>query len=85
MDKKQKMLITLAKRLKTLRNNNNLSQQELGNKINISGTMIGYIETAKKPPSIYTLKRISYYFNVTTDYLLGLSDENKYKKEKNIL
>ena len=76
-NKNNKTLNILAKRLKTLRKNQNLTQDYLGKKINISGAMIGHIERGNKAPSCFSLKNIAQYFNVSTDYLLGLTDESK--------
>ena len=76
-----KTLIILAKRLKELRHQQGLTQNELGKKVSITGAMIGHIERANKAPSCFNLKKLAQYFNVTTDYLLGLSNETKSSDE----
>lgn len=62
-------------RLKQLRLERKLTQKELGELLNLSDRVVGYYETNERfPRDPNTIKDIASYFNVTTDYLLGLSD-----------
>lgn len=61
-------------RLKQLREENNLSQLDLANKLNMSQQAISAYEKGAREPDIDTIKKISDLFNVSTDYLLGKSD-----------
>lgn len=61
-------------RLKQLREENNLSQLDLANKLNMSQQAISAYEKGAREPDIDTIKKISDFFNVSTDYLLGKSD-----------
>jgi transcriptional regulator with XRE-family HTH domain len=65
-----------AYRLNQLRTENNLSMQKLANDIGFKnkGT-IGQFETAVTSPSADTLIALANYFNVSLDYLVGLSDK----------
>lgn len=61
-------------RLKQLREENNLSQLDLANKLNMSQQAISAYEKGTREPDIDTIKKISDFFNVSTDYLLEKSD-----------
>lgn len=63
-----------SRRLFYLRDKNKMSQETLGNKLNLSKKSISVYESAKAQPDINTLSKISSIFNVTVDYLLGLTD-----------
>lgn len=59
--------------LKKLRTACNLTQQELGAKVGLSKAVISKYENGLGYPTFNVLIRIASYFNVTTDYLLGVS------------
>ena len=58
--------------LKELRTQRGLTQSELSKALNVSASSIGMYEQGRREPDNTTLKKIASYFNVTTDYLLGL-------------
>lgn len=62
--------------LSQLRIQKHLTQKELADELNISSGTIGMWETHKRLPSLYMLAEIAKYFNVSTDYLLGLPSPN---------
>ncbi|PEM33436.1 helix-turn-helix domain-containing protein [Bacillus pseudomycoides] len=61
--------------IKKLRRERNITQEQLGNAIGVSKMAISYFEKGKKAPGRETLEKIADYFNITTDYLLGRSDD----------
>lgn len=61
-------------RLKQLREESSLTQQELGEKINLTKANISKYETGRLQPNIDTINFLAKYFNVSTDYLLGRTD-----------
>lgn len=61
-------------RLKSLRKALGLTQKELGDKLNVSGRVIGYYESNDRFPDKETLTDIADFFDVSVDYLLGRSD-----------
>lgn len=65
---------TFANRLKELRIKKGLSQEDLGKEIGVSRGSISYYEKEERVPDVVILAAISKYFNVSTDYLLGLSE-----------
>jgi len=69
------MVILLSKRLKKLRKERKLSQKKLAKELNLSPSTIAMYETNKRNPDSETLEKMSDLFNVSIDYLLGLTDE----------
>ncbi|MDY4253628.1 MULTISPECIES: helix-turn-helix transcriptional regulator [unclassified Clostridium] len=64
----------IGNRLKKLRNEKNLSQDELATNIGCSSQAIYRYENNRSLINTTTLIDLALYFNVTTDYLLGLSN-----------
>lgn len=67
-------------RLKDLRNERKLTQDDLGKLLNVSGKTIGTWERDSRQPNIESINKLAAIFGVTTDYLLGNSDEKKSQK-----
>jgi Predicted transcriptional regulator len=63
-----------GKRLRQLREQYNLSPDELGQAIGISRQQIGRYEANRTDVTSETLSKFADFFDVTTDYLLGRSD-----------
>ena len=62
-----------AKILKTLREEKDLTQAQLAEKLNFnSRTVIANWESGKRMPDIENLKILAKFFGVTIDYLVGL-------------
>lgn len=66
----------LGEQIKNLRTNKRLSQIELANKLCVTKQSISNWENENIMPSIEMLIRIAEIFGVTTDFLLGLSEEH---------
>lgn len=79
--KSQKRNPLFGKRLKQLRESHELTQKEFAEQIGITGEnciqTISAWETSRREPSFATLVKIADFFGVTTDYLLGRSQERK--------
>lgn len=63
-----------AQRIKGLREERGLSQGKLADEIGISRGALSYYESAQRTADISMLVKFASYFDVTTDYLIGLSD-----------
>lgn len=63
-----------AKRFKELRLEKHLNYIDLAKELKVSHTTISRWENQLRVPNIIELKKIAQYFNVTSDYLLGLQD-----------
>lgn len=59
-------------RLKDLRGEKTL--QEVAQDLGLSRATLGYYESGERKPDIEILIKIANYYNVSSDYLLGLSD-----------
>lgn len=77
--------MTFGQKIKKLRNENNLTQEELAEKIFVTRTAISKWETDNGYPSIDSLKTISNLFNVSIDDLVSDADieNSKLIDEKN--
>lgn len=62
----------LGNRIQELRKARNMSQVELAKALNVTKQSVSNWENSNIQPSIDMLVRIAEYFNVSTDYLLGL-------------
>ncbi len=62
------------KRIAELRKEKGLNQTGLGLKLNVSQKMISAYESGVHQPSIETLVQMSKLFNVSVDYIIGVSD-----------
>jgi transcriptional regulator with XRE-family HTH domain len=61
-------------RIRDLRNEFGLTQEELGKKIGQTKSNISKYETGSLEPGIDTLRELAKIFNVSLDYLMGESD-----------
>ena len=68
------MINKFAERLKELRLEHKLTIKELSKEINISNACISRWENNLRLPNSESIITIAKYFNVTSDYLLGLID-----------
>ncbi len=68
------MKIILSERLKELREENGLTQKQIAAKLEISSVAYLRYEKSQREPSLSMLAEIANIFNVSTDYLLGVSD-----------
>jgi len=68
-------------RLKSLREEHApaLTQEMLGKAVGVSRGSISYYENGDRNPDIIVLRELAEYFNVTSDYLLGLTDDRRRK------
>ena len=63
-----------SERLKALRLAKNLKQDDVAKVLNVTKTQISDIERCRRTTTIENLVNLANYFNVSSDYLLGLSD-----------
>nr|QRZ16565.1 helix-turn-helix transcriptional regulator [Virgibacillus sp. AGTR] len=66
--------MTLGERLRITRMRKKLTQIEASKKLNISNISLSAYERDKRDPDTQLLKKMSELYNVSTDYLLGLTD-----------
>lgn len=64
----------MAGRIRALRKEKNVDQNTMALGIDVSNASISYWETGKQIPSAEVIYKMSKYFNVSADYILGLSE-----------
>ncbi len=69
------MIFKFQERLKLLRKDNHLTQKELGLLVGVKQNTYTNWERGTREPDLLTVIKFSEIFNVSTDYLLGVSDE----------
>lgn len=62
-------------RIKMLRISNGYTQQQLADRLNVTKSIISAYETGQRSPSYEVLIGLSTIFKVSTDYLLGIENE----------
>lgn len=75
---------SLGNKLKNLRIEKNMYQKDIANLLNLSDVAYGYYESDSRQPNLETLKLLAKFYNVSTDYLLGLTDVTKPHSNENI-
>lgn len=65
-------MVDFGPKLKTLRKNQKLTQQQLADRIGVAKSVVSYYESGDRYPSYDVLIKIARTFHVTTDYLLDL-------------
>lgn len=65
----------LGEKLKEARENANLSQQDVADKLNVSRQTISKYELNINEPDLETLKELSYLYQVDINYLLGMDSK----------
>ena len=63
--------------LKLLRNKKNITLELLGAELGVSKQSVNRWELGQREPNIDTLIALANYFDVSLDYLVGLSDNPK--------
>lgn len=66
----------MSEKIRQLRRNFNLSQVDLAAKLGVTKQCVSNWENDNILPSIDMLIKLAKFFNVSTDYLLGLSSSN---------
>jgi transcriptional regulator with XRE-family HTH domain len=69
-----KNISTLGKRLKYLREKNNYSQKRVAEAIGLTNVQLSRYESGDRKPDPDTINLLADFFNVSTDFLLGRTD-----------
>lgn len=75
---------TFGERLRRIRREQFIRQKQLADHLNIAVSTLSQYENDKRHPNFEILAKIAKYFNVTTDYLLGVDDKVNDNFSKNI-
>ena len=69
-------------RIKNLREDNDLTQNDISKILNISQVAYSYYELGKRSIPIEILSKLADYYNTSVDYLIYRTDEKKPYKKK---
>ncbi len=72
MDDKEKLQLAIGKRVKLLREERNIPQQDLAAKCNVEKSNLSRLEAGGTNPTLYTLKRIADNLGVSLCDLVNL-------------
>ena len=67
--------MSITEKIILLKNEKGLNTLQLSNDLGINNTTIYYIEKGRNLPSAELIVKICKYFNVSSDWLLGLKEE----------
>ena len=76
MKSKNKLLITFGEKVREIRKEKGLSQEELAHKADLHRTYIGMIERAEKNITLINIEKIANALNIDIKELLAINDEN---------
>ncbi len=65
------------KRLRKLREDNHLKQSDIAKVVGVNNATYSKYESGMVEPPLFSILTLAKFFGVTTDYLLGLSDERR--------
>ncbi len=68
-------MLSTGARIANLRKKFKLTQEEFAQKVGISRASLSHYEKDRREPDYSTINKIADYCEVTTDYLLGRSDD----------
>lgn len=72
----------MYERIRELRQDNDLTQKQVGEMLNMSQTGYNQYEIGKNDIPTKVLIKLANYYNTSVDYLLGITDEkNPYPKK----
>lgn len=72
----------IKERLKKLREEKGIFQKDLAEQLHITRATIATYETGKSLPSLDVVIKYANFFDCSTDYILGLTDERNLKLTK---
>lgn len=73
------MRLSFGERIRNLREDADINQTQLGQAVNMTQRKISYIECGKYEPSIDDIISFCRFFNVSADYLLGITNSHTNK------
>jgi len=68
---------TIGQRIRQLRKENNITQEELGKMYGLAKSTVSLYESGRSNPDDEIKQKIADHFNVSIDWLLGRTDERR--------
>lgn len=75
----------IGDRIRYLRELKGIKQKDIAKKFHVEENTWSQYETYSRKPSIDIIKGVANYFEVSADYLIGLTDEFYNSNDKNII
>lgn len=76
------MQLTFGEKIRFFREDLDMTQKELGEKLGISQRKVSFLECGRCEPSLDDIAALALLFNVSADYLLGLPRGLPYPKRR---
>lgn len=67
-----------------LREKRGLTQEDLSNRLGISRASLSHYETNRRQPDYETLRNIANFFDISTDYLLGRTNDPHMEMDQDV-
>lgn len=67
----------LSSRLRSLRENRKITQADVADRIGVARTTYAMYEQGKREPDLETINTIASFYDVTSDYLLGRTNQKQ--------
>jgi len=67
----------MYRRIRELREDNDLLQQDVADMLNCTQVCYSYYENGKRDIPTYVLIQLAKFYNTSTDYILGLSNKRR--------
>lgn len=67
-------MVNMGKKLKQLRQEKNLTQKQIADRIGVAVSAVCSYETGVRYPTYDSLIKLARIFHVTTDYLIGMTE-----------
>lgn len=67
----------LSSRLRSLRENRKITQADVADRIGVARTTYAMYEQGKREPDLETINTIASFYEVTSDYLLGRTNQKQ--------
>ncbi len=75
--------MSLGIKIRKLRHENKISQEELADRLGIAQTSVSNIESGKTAPDFLLMQKVCEVFNVGVDYFLNTEDSFQFDKVEN--
>lgn len=75
------MKLTFGEKVRNLREDFDLNQSQLAQKLGMTQRKISYIECGRNEPSIDDIRAICTFFNISSDYMLNLPHNLNFPKK----
>lgn len=77
-------MVKCGDRIAFMRESRGLTQEDLASRLGISRASLSHYETNRRQPDYETLRNIANLFDVSTDYLLGRTDDPHMNMDRDI-